>query len=62
MQLTVLGYILVPIFEYNRWWLVITYALFMLAVAAAEAISRPRVAFNVCPAQLSLHTPVHLQN
>lgn len=47
MQLTALGYILVPIFEYNQWWLVLLYALFMLAVAAAEAISRPAVAFDV---------------
>lgn len=46
VQLTALGYILVPIFEYNQWWLVLLYALFMLAVAAAEAISRPAVAFD----------------
>lgn len=40
-QLSVLGYILVPIFAANRWWLTLLYALFMLAVAAVEAVSRP---------------------
>ena len=48
MQLTVLGYILVPIFDLNAWWLNILYMLFMLGVAAAEAISRPPAAYNVC--------------
>ncbi len=40
-QLSVLGYILVPIFEINHWWLTLLYTLFMLAVAAVEAVSRP---------------------
>ena len=40
MQLTILGYILVPIFDLNAWWLNILYMLFMLGVAAAEAISQ----------------------
>ena len=41
MQLSVLGYILVPIFALGRWWLTLLYCLFMLAVASAEAVSRP---------------------
>ncbi|KAL4418920.1 hypothetical protein ABPG77_003710 [Micractinium sp. CCAP 211/92] len=40
-QLSLLGYILVPIFVANRWWLTLLYSLFMLAVAAIEAVSRP---------------------
>ena len=47
MQLTILGYILVPIFDLNAWWLTLLYMLFMLGVAAAEAISRPPAAYNV---------------
>lgn len=41
VQLSILGYILVPIFLANRWWLTLLYSLFMLAVAAIEAVSRP---------------------
>lgn len=41
MQLSLLGYILVPIFVANRWWLTLLYTLFMLGVAAIEAVSRP---------------------
>ena len=40
-QLSLLGYVLVPIFVANRWWLTLLYSLFMLAVAAIEAVSRP---------------------
>ena len=47
IQLTILGYILVPIFSYDRWWLVIIYASFMITVAAAEAVSRPHGAYQV---------------
>ncbi|GAB4820660.1 hypothetical protein N2152v2_007706 [Parachlorella kessleri] len=41
LQLSLLGYILVPIFVTNKWWLTLLYTLFMLAVAAIEAVSRP---------------------
>lgn len=45
-QLSLLGYILVPIFITNRWWLTLVYSFFMLAVAAAEAVSRPAQAYD----------------
>ena len=45
-QLSILGYILVPIFLANRWWLTLLYTLFMLVVAAAEAVSRPVQTYN----------------
>jgi putative ABC transport system permease protein len=45
-QLSILGYILVPIFVSNTWWLTVIYTLFMLLVAAAEAVSRPAQAYD----------------
>jgi len=45
-QLSVLGFILVPIFVANTWWITFLYTLFMLLVAAAEAVSRPALAYN----------------
>lgn len=47
-QLSLLGYILVPIFQYNQAWMVAAYATFMLLVSAAEAIARPTFGFKVC--------------
>ena len=47
MQLTILGYILVPIFTYNLWWLVIGYSLVMSLVGAYESVSRPSYTFKV---------------
>ncbi|KAL3137213.1 hypothetical protein ABBQ32_006765 [Trebouxia sp. C0010 RCD-2024] len=46
LQLTVLGYILVPIFSYDRWWLVLLYAGFMITIAGAEAVSRPSAVYR----------------
>ncbi|CAL8471622.1 g11164 [Coccomyxa elongata] len=46
VQLTVLGYILVPIFTYNLWWLVLLYAFFMLFVGCLEAIQRPAYTYK----------------
>ena len=46
MQLTILGYILVPIFTYNLWWLVIGYSLVMALVGAYESVSRPAYTFK----------------
>lgn len=46
IQLTILGYILVPIFSYDRWWLVLLYAAFMITIAAAEAVSRPSAVYQ----------------
>ena len=45
VQLSALGYILVPIFVANRWWLSACYASVMCLVAAAEAVSRPAHAY-----------------
>ena len=47
IQLTILGYILVPIFSYDRWWLVLLYAGFMITIAGAEAVSRPSTVYRV---------------
>ena len=44
-----LGYILVPIFSYNLWWLVLFYAFFMLLVGSMEAASRPQYTYKVRP-------------
>lgn len=45
-QLSILGYILVPIFTANRWWVTLLYSLFMLSVAAIEAVSRPALTYD----------------
>ena len=49
VQLTVLGYILVPIFTYDMWWLVLLYAFFMLLVGCVEAVSRPQYTYRARP-------------
>ncbi|KXZ55582.1 hypothetical protein GPECTOR_2g1131 [Gonium pectorale] len=46
VQLSILGYVLVPIFSYDRWWLVLLYALFMLMIASLEAVQRPGHTFQ----------------
>ena len=46
LQLSLLGYILVPIFAADKWWLTGLYTLFMLAVAAIEAVSRPSSTYS----------------
>lgn len=46
IQLTILGYILVPIFSYDKWWLVLLYASFMITIAGAEAVSRPSAVYQ----------------
>lgn len=46
LQLSCLGYILVPIFVANRWWITLLYAAVMCLVAAAEAVSRPAQAYH----------------
>jgi putative ABC transport system permease protein len=45
-QLLLLGLILVPIFNINRWWLTAVYCSIMLAIAAAEAVSRAPIAYS----------------
>ena len=47
LQLTILGYILVPIFTYDLWWLVIGYSFVMTFVGGYEAVSRPAYTFKV---------------
>ncbi|KAI8474099.1 MAG: hypothetical protein J3K34DRAFT_408830 [Monoraphidium minutum] len=46
LQLSVLGYVLVPIFDYNQAWLVLLYSGFMVWVSALEAIGRPSKTFK----------------
>ncbi|KAG2434142.1 hypothetical protein HXX76_007869 [Chlamydomonas incerta] len=46
VQLSILGYMLVPIFNYDRWWLVLLYGGFMLMIASLEAVQRPSYAFT----------------
>jgi len=45
-QLSVLGWILVPIFTSNLWWMTLGYCLIMIVVASAEAVSRPQHAYS----------------
>ena len=46
VQLTLLGYILRPIFMIDSPWLVLGYASFMVVVATLEAISRPQYSYK----------------
>ena len=48
-QLSILGYILVPIFTYNMWPLVLAYASAMAFIGAYEAVSRPAYTFKARP-------------
>jgi putative ABC transport system permease protein len=47
LQLSVLGYILVPIFNYGQIWPVMAYVTFMIFVSAIEAVGRPSRRYNV---------------
>ena len=47
IQLTVLGYILEPVFAFDAWWLVVIICICMLLIAAAEAVSHPTAAYQV---------------
>ncbi|GLC47854.1 hypothetical protein PLESTB_000032700 [Pleodorina starrii] len=46
VQLSLLGYVLVPIFTYDKWWLVLLYGMFMLMIASLEAVQRPSHTFQ----------------
>ena len=46
VQLTLLGYILRPIFMIDSPWLVLGYSSFMVVVATLEAISRPQYSYK----------------
>lgn len=47
VQLSVLGYILVPIIRYNLMWLVLLYAGFMLIMGSLEAAQSPTHTYKV---------------
>ncbi|EIE23945.1 hypothetical protein COCSUDRAFT_65658 [Coccomyxa subellipsoidea C-169] len=46
LQLSLLGYVLAPLFHFNTWWLVLLYAGAMLAVSSAETVSRPSASYK----------------
>lgn len=46
VQLSILGYILKPIFDLNNWWLVILYCCFMVWLSALEAVGRPSYTYR----------------
>lgn len=45
-QLSALGYILKPIFQAQKWWLVLGYVCFMIYISAVEAMGRPRFTYR----------------
>lgn len=45
-QLSVLGWVLVPIFTADTWWLTMIYGTFMVIVASLESVSRPQYTFH----------------
>lgn len=47
IQLTVLGYILEPVFAFDAWWLVVIICICLLLISAAEAVSHPTAAYQV---------------
>jgi ABC-type iron transport system FetAB permease component len=47
VQLTLLGYVLGPIFAYQLWWLVTMYAAFMLLMGGLEAVQSPAYSYKV---------------
>ncbi len=51
IQLTVVGYILAPIFSLDAWWLVILYAFVVMGVASLEAVSRPAASYKASPSE-----------
>ncbi len=48
LQLSILGYVLAPVFHFNTWWLVLLYAGAMLAISSAETVSHPAASYKVC--------------
>lgn len=45
-QLSLLGWILVPIFNANVWWMTLAYSTGMVIIASAEAASRPQYTYS----------------
>lgn len=45
-QMTVVGLLLVPPFMFPHWWLTMLYGILLMAVSAAEAVSRPSHAYQ----------------
>ena len=56
LQLAALGYILAPAFALGSWWLVGLEAAALIAVAAAEIVSRPGASYKVQPFLVHLLT------
>jgi len=54
VQLTLLGYILAPIFQYDLWWLVMMYTAFMLVMGTLEAVQSPAYTYRVFPSANAL--------
>ncbi|CAL8462573.1 g2106 [Coccomyxa elongata] len=46
LQLSILGYVLAPVFHFNTWWLVLLYAGAMLAISSAETVSHPAASYK----------------
>ena len=64
MQLSILGYVLAPLFHFNTWWLVLIYAAAMVAVSSAETVSCPSASYKVDstpPAALVNTTPLGIE-
>jgi ABC-type iron transport system FetAB permease component len=47
LQLTLLGYVLVPVVAWGTWWLVLLTSAAMVAVNSIEAVSRPAFTYKV---------------
>ena len=47
LQLTLLGYLLVPVVEWGAWWLVLLTMAAMLTINSLEAVSRPAHTYKV---------------
>ena len=46
VQVLLLGFLLVPVLGYPHWWVMLAACAAMLALASAEAASRPRHAYQ----------------
>ena len=61
LQLTLLGYVLVPVVKWGAWWLVLLTSAAMVAVNSVEAVSRPAFTYKVLwPGQLKLRVHHHM--
>lgn len=44
---------LAPVFHFNTWWLVLLYAVAMLAISSAETVSHPAASYKVSALQVT---------